>query len=159
MTHRLLLATLQVFLVLGILIILAAQVVVLPILAAEAAAALPDEAYMRWPILGLAIAGLVCVQVAMVCTLRLVGFIRQGRVFTTAALPWVDGIIGAFLAAAVVCAVTIGYQSVSVAGPPLWMMLLVVGTLAGVGLALLMWTMRTLLVQAVAQRADLDLVV
>lgn len=78
---------------------------------------------MRWPILALSIIGLGCVQVGIVCTIRLLGFARRGDVFSPEALRWVDGIIGASLAGSLVCLATIVYQSATVAGPPLWMLL------------------------------------
>ena len=66
-------------------IIVAVQAVFLPWLSGQMARDLPAEAYMRWPILALAILGLLCVQVAIVCTLRLLGFTQDGRVFTSSA--------------------------------------------------------------------------
>ena len=114
---------------------------------------------MRWPILTLAILGLVCVQVAIVCTLRLLGFTQDGRVFTPAAFRWVDGLIASFIGAAAVCLATIVYQSQTVAGPPLWMLALWGGVLTGVALALLTWTMRALLAQAITLRTDMEMVI
>lgn len=159
MGHRAVVNALRVLLVVAALVILLVQAVLLPWLSGEMARDLPGEAYMRWPILALAILGLLCVQVAIICTFRLLGFIRDGRVFTPHALGWVDGIIGAFGGASVVCLATITYQSLTVAGPPLWMLALWGGGLAGVGLALLVWVMRALLVQATTLRTDMELVI
>lgn len=69
---------------------------------------------MRWPILTLAILGLLCLQVALVCSARLLSFVRREAVFTSSALPWVNGIIAAFLAGGVVCLATLGYQGLTV---------------------------------------------
>ncbi len=148
------------FLLMGsVLVILLLQLIGLPWLSGVMAADLPEEAFMRWPILALAIIGLGCVQVSIVCTLRLLGFTRRGEVFSPPALRWVDGIVGAFLAASLVCLTTIVYQSMTVAGPPLWMFLLLAGVLAGIGLALLMMVMRTLLVQATTLRTEMAAVI
>lgn len=141
----------------GIIVFL--QLLGLPWLSGQMARALPVEAYMRWPILTLAILGLGCVQVAIVCTVRLLGFTRRGVVFCTAALRWVDGTTGAFLAGSLVCLATLVYQSFTVGGPPVWMLLLFTGTAAGVGLALLMVVMRTLLVQATTLRTEMEAVI
>ncbi|MGO1257871.1 MAG: DUF2975 domain-containing protein [Brachybacterium sp.] len=146
---------------LGIALLLTAilQLVVLPWLSGVLAAELPAEAFMRWPILLLSIAGLACVEVALVCTLRLLGITRRGEVFAAGSLRWVDGIIGAFLAASAVCVGTLGYQSFTVGGPPAWMLLLVLGAIAGVGMALLMGVMRTLLVHATMLREEMEAVI
>ena len=152
-------AVLRLLLAGAIVVILAAQVLYLPWLSGVMAEQLPGEAYMRWPILSLAILGLACVQVAIVCTLRLLGFVRDGRVFTPAAFRWVDGLIGSFVAGGMVCVATIVYQSQTVAGPPPWMFLLLCGVMTGAGLALLTWTMRALLVQATTLHDDMEMVI
>jgi hypothetical protein len=148
------------FLLIGAVVAIAVvQAVFLPLLSGEMARNLPGEAYMRWPILTLAILGLLCVQVAIVCTLRLLGFTQDGRVFTPAAFRWVDGLIASFIGASLVCLATIIYQSQTVAGPPLWILALWGGVLTGVALALLTWTMRALLAQAITLRTDMEMVI
>lgn len=159
MPNRLAVDLLRVLLMGTVLVILFLQVIGLPWLSGVMAADLPHEAFMRWPILALAVIGLGCVQVGIVCTLRLLGFTRRGEVFSAPALRWVDGIIGAFLAASLVCLATIIYQSVTIAGPPLWMFLLLAGVVVGVGMALLMGVMRTLLVQATTLRTEMAAVI
>ena len=57
------------------------------------------------------------------------------------------------------CLATIVYQSQTVAGPPLWMLALFGGVLTGVALALLTWTLRALLVQAITLRTDMEMVI
>ena len=152
-------AVLRLLLVGAVVVILAAQVLYLPWLSGVMADQLPGEAYMRWPILTLAILGLTCVQAAIVCTLRLLGFVRDKRVFSPAAFRWVDGLIGSFVAGGMVCVATIVYQSQTVAGPPPWMFLLLCGVMTGAGLALLTWTMRALLVQATTLHDDMEMVI
>lgn len=143
----------------ALLLILVVQTVYLPWLSGDVARQLPAEAHMRWPILTLAILGLLCVQVVIVCTARLLAFTRTDRVFSADALRWVNGIIGGFLGGSVVCLATLVYQSFTVAGPPLWSLLLVCGILAGIGLALLMVVMRLLLVRATSFKDELDVVI
>ena len=159
MGPRVVVNVLRVLLIGAVLVIAVVQVVFLPWVSGEMARSLPGEAYMRWPILALAILGLLCVQVAIVCMLRLLGFTQDGRVFTPAAFRWVDGLIAAFIGAAAVCLATIVYQSQTVAGPPLWMLALWGGVLTGVALALLTWTMRALLAQAITLRTDMEMVI
>lgn len=159
MGHRVVVNVLRFLLIGAVLVIAVVQVVFLPWLSGEMAGNLPAEAYMRWPILALAILGLLCVQVAIMCTLRLLGFTRDGRVFTSAAFRWVDGLIASFIGASVVCLATIIYQSQTVAGPPLWMLALAGGVMTGIALALLTWTMRALLTQAITLRTDMEMVI
>src|SRR5690625_3588066 len=142
MGNRVVIEVLRVMLGGALLLILLAQAVLLPWLSGDVARELPAEAYMRWPILTLAILGLLCVQIVIVCTERLLTFTRTDRVFSPDALRWVNGIIGGFLGGSVVCLATLVYQSFTVAGPPLWGLLLICGVLAGIGLALLMVVMR-----------------
>ncbi|TFI50177.1 DUF2975 domain-containing protein [Micrococcus endophyticus] len=75
------------------------------------------------------------------------------------ALPWVDAIIAAFVGGGLTCAATIAYQATAVSGPPLWSLMLLVGTAAGLGLALLMGVMRSLLTRATALRDEMDAVI
>lgn len=57
------------------------------------------------------------------------------------------------------CLATIVYQSLTVAGPPVWMLLLLFAVLGGIGMALLMGVMRTLLAQATTLRTEMDAVI
>ncbi|PZP13308.1 MAG: DUF2975 domain-containing protein [Brachybacterium faecium] len=159
MTSRVVIDALRVLLIAALAMIVLTQVVILPWLSGVVARELPDEAFMRWPILGLAVLGLLCVEVAVISTLLLLRLTREDRVFTKQAFAWVDAIIGAFMAAALVCLATIAYQSMTVAGPFLWTVALWGGVLGGVGMGLLMWTMRALLVQATSLRADMEMVI
>lgn len=159
MTHRLTTWVLQGLLVLAVLAILVLQVFGLPWLGGEAARDLPAEAHMRWPITIFAITGLAFVQVGIVCTIRLLALTRTERIFTPRALPWVDAIVAAFVGGALTCAATLAYQATTVAGPPLWSLMLLAGTVAGLGLALLMLVMRGLLTRATALRDEMDAVI
>lgn len=159
MLNHVVVRVLQGLLALAVLVILLLQVWFLPWLSGVLAQDLPAEAFMRWPVLALAVLGLACVQVGILCTLRLLGLTHRGEVFSAGALRWVDGIIAAFLGGSLVCVATLTYQSFTVGGPPLWMLLLVATTVAGLGMALLMVVMRTLLVRATVLRTELDVVI
>ncbi|MER5473602.1 DUF2975 domain-containing protein [Streptomyces sp. NPDC002935] len=54
------------------------------------------------PLRVITILGMVSVQVALVCVWRLVAMVRRGTVFSHAAFRYVDGVIGAIVAAALV---------------------------------------------------------
>ena len=150
---------LRILLVVALVLILALQILFLPWLSGEMAADLPAEAYMRWPILGLAIAGLVCVEVGIVCTLRLLGITRRGDLFTPQSLRWVFGLMIAFLAGAAVCVATLVYQSFTVSGPPAWALTLLAGVGGGIGMALLTAVLRSRLVEAIALRQEMARVI
>lgn len=150
---------LRVLLIAAMLLIGLLQVVALPWLSGVMAADLPAEAYMRWPMLVLSILGLTCVQVGIACTVRLLGITRRGAVFQRSAVGWVDGIIGAFLAGSALCLGTLLYVGATVSGPPLFSIALLAASVGGVGLALLMVVMRSLLLQAAGLRSELDVVI
>ncbi len=118
------------------LLVLFAQVFVLPWASGDYASWYPEVADMRWPILRLSIAGLVCVQVGIVCIMLLLGLTLDGDVFSRPALRWVDTIIGSFLAGSLVCLLAVFYLSSGANGPPFLILMLFFGFVAGVGLAL-----------------------
>ncbi|HEX5117017.1 MAG TPA: DUF2975 domain-containing protein [Pseudonocardiaceae bacterium] len=113
-----------------------------------------------------AILGMVSVQVAVVCVWRLVTMVRRGTVFSHAAFRYVDGVIGAIVAAALVWfAVTAINAPGQRADPGVTLIMGGIG-LAILGVALIVLVLRMLLAQAVARdveatqlRADLDEVI
>src|SRR5690242_17134675 len=50
----------------------------------------PDLAWLRWPLTALAFLGILCIQVVVVCTWRLLGMVQDERIFTAEAIRWVD---------------------------------------------------------------------
>lgn len=151
--------TLRVLMLGSLLAILFLQIIGLPWLSGVMANDFPAEAYMRWPILALSIVGLGCVQAGIFSTFRLLGFTKRGDVFSSRALMWVNTIIGASLSGSLVCVATLLYQSFAVGGPPIWTLLLLCGTVAGIGLALLLHVMRTLLMQATTLQREMEAVI
>ncbi|HET7443890.1 MAG TPA: DUF2975 domain-containing protein [Solirubrobacterales bacterium] len=101
-----------------------------------------------------AILGLVAVQFALVCIWRLVTMVRRGTVFSHAAFRYVDGVIGAIVAAALVWfAVTIINAPDQRDDPG------VTGIMAGIGVgilgvALIVYVLRMLLAQALARDVE-----
>jgi len=115
----------------------------------------PDQAYLRWPLTVATIAILLCVQVVLVCTWRLLGMVRDDRIFTDAALPWVDAIIVAICVAwLVLFGILVGLSAEwDHPGAPMLLTLLLV---AGAVVGLLMVVMRALLRQATTLRTDME---
>ena len=112
------------------------------------------------------ILGLVSVQVALVCVWRLVTMVRRGTVFSHAAFRYVDGVIGAIVAAALVWfAITVLNAPGQRDDPGVTLIMGGIGV-AILGVALIVLVLRMLLAQAVARdlqaaqmQADLDEVI
>jgi hypothetical protein len=100
------------------------------------------------------ILGMVSVQVAVVCVGRLVTMVRRGTVFSHSAFRYVDGVIGAIVAAALVWfAVTVVNAPGQRDDPGVTVIMGGVG-LAILGVALIVFVLRLLLAQAVARDAE-----
>jgi hypothetical protein len=101
-----------------------------------------------------AAAGMVSVQVALVCVWRLVTMVRLGTVFSDVAFRYVDGVIGAIVAAALVWfAVTAVNAPGQRDDPGVTLIMGGVGV-AILGVALIVLVLRMLLVQAVARDVE-----
>ena len=100
------------------------------------------------------ILGIGTAQVALVCVWRLVAMVRRGTVFSHSAFRYVDVIIGAIVAAAVVWfAVTAVNAPGQRADPGVTLIMGGIG-LAILGVALIVLVLRMLLAQAVARDAE-----
>lgn len=151
-------APLRVFLIVlfGILVML--QTFSLPGQFAHMAQESPDMAYLRWPMTAIAAFLVLCMQVVIVSTWKLLTMVRRDRIFSEASLTWVNTIVWAILAAWVVLVGLFLYVGFNADDPglPLLLFLMVVGVAA---LGLLMVVMRALLRQATALRTDMDTVI
>jgi len=106
------------------------------------------------PLRVITILGLVTVQVTGVCVWRLVTMVRRGTVFSHAAFRYVDGVIGAIVAAALVWfAVTVLNAPGQRDDPGVTAIMGGVGV-AILGVALIVLVLRTLLAQAVARDVE-----
>jgi len=115
----------------------------------------PEHAHLRWPLTAVTVFWVICVQVVIVCTWKLLDLVQHGRIFSDAAFKWVDTIIGAIAAAWLVLVgvfLWVGFQADDPGGPMVLFLLVMVVSVAG----LLMTVMRALLRQATALRSDLD---
>jgi len=100
------------------------------------------------------ILGMVPVQVALVCVGRLVTMVRRGTVFSHTAFRYVDGAIGAIVAAALVrFAVTVLNAPGQREDPGVTVIMGGVGV-AILGVALVVLVLRMLLAQAVARDVE-----
>jgi hypothetical protein len=107
-----------------------------------------------WALRVVTILGMVSVQVALVCVWRLVTMVRRGTVFSYAAFWYVDVVIGAIVAAALVWfAVTVLNAPGQRADPGVTLIMGGVGV-AILGVALIVLLMRMLLAQAVARDVE-----
>ncbi|MFD7915577.1 DUF2975 domain-containing protein [Streptomyces sp. NPDC059752] len=118
------------------------------------------------PLRVITILGMVAAQVALVCVWRLVTMVRRGTVFSRAAFRYVDGVIGAIVATALLWfAVTAVNAPGQREDPGVTVIMGGIG-LAILGVALIVLVLRMLLAQAVARdveatqlRAELDEVI
>lgn len=151
--------SLQVVAVIGLLGLLLAQVVVVPVVSGWMAQAYPEFAWARWPLAIPLIAVLACVQLVLVATWRLLGLVADDEIFGGAARRWVDLIIGTLAAAWAIALVTTSWQTVVNVSAP-WIVLgELVGLLVGGALVLLVVVLRGLLVRATELQLEMDAVV
>ncbi|WP_441248732.1 DUF2975 domain-containing protein [Kitasatospora sp. McL0602] len=106
------------------------------------------------PMRVITILGLGAVQVALVCVWRLVTMVRRGTVFSHAAFRYVDGIIGAIVAVALLWFTVTAMNAPGQRDDPG-----VTGIMAGIGLAILgvaliVLVLRMLLTQALARDVE-----
>ncbi|MFI6938957.1 DUF2975 domain-containing protein [Streptomyces sp. NPDC050418] len=106
------------------------------------------------PLRVITILGIGTVQVAVVCVWRLVTMVRRGTVFSDAAFRYVDGIIGAIVAAALVWFTVTAVNAPGQREDP-GVTLIMAGIGVGIlGVALIVLVLRMLLAQAVARDAE-----
>ena len=135
--------------------LLVVQVWLSPLMAAEMANQYPEFASLKVPLLVLLEVALLCIQAFLVCLWVLLGKVAAGKIFDPASLAWVRFM--ACLPAGVGCAsfAALFYMP----GPPFLMLSALLVVIICVGLVLLLIVMRGLLLQAVADRAELEVVI
>ncbi|WP_098011888.1 DUF2975 domain-containing protein [Streptomyces sp. sk226] len=106
------------------------------------------------PLRVITILGIGAAQVAMVCVWRLVAMVRRGTVFSHAAFRYVDAIIGAIVAAALIWFVATALNAPGQRDDPGVTLIMGGVGLAILGVALIVLVLRTLLAQAVARDAE-----
>jgi hypothetical protein len=151
-------ALLRVFLVVLFGILVMFQTFSLPGQFAHMAEESPDLAYLRWPMTAVSVFWVLCVQVVIVSTWKLLTMVKNDRIFSDAALAWVDAIVWAVAAAWVVLLGVFLYVGFNADDPglPLLLFLMLIGVAV---LGLLMVVMRALLRQATTLRTDMEAVI
>jgi hypothetical protein len=100
------------------------------------------------------ILGVVTVQVALVCVWRLVTMVRRGTVFSHAAFRYVDIVIGAIVAAALVWFTVTAINAPGQRDDPGVTLIMAGIGVAILGVALIVLVLRMLLAQAVARDVE-----
>lgn len=151
-------APLRVFLVLLFGILVLFQVMSLPGQFAHMAQESPETAYLRWPLTAVTVFWVLCAQVVIVATWKLLTLVKNDRIFSTASLVWVDAIVWAIGAAWAVLLGVFLYVGFNADDPglPLLLFLMLTGVTV---LGLLMVVMRALLRQATTLRSDMEAVI
>ncbi|CAA9248626.1 MAG: Transmembrane transport protein [uncultured Acidimicrobiales bacterium] len=155
---RLAVAPLRFLLVLLFVLLLLMQVMSFPGQFAHMAEESPELAYLRWPLTTVAVLVLLCVQVVIVCTWKLLTMVEDGRIFSDDAFRWVDRIMAAIAAAWTLLAGVLVFLVFRANDPGLPLLLTVI-LLGGAVLGLLMVVMRALLRQATTLRAEMEEVI
>ena len=100
------------------------------------------------------IVGMVTVQVAVVCVWQLVAMVRRGTVFSHAAFRYVDTVIGAILAAALLWFAVTAINAPGQRDDPGVTLIMGGIGVAILGVALIVLLLRMLLAQAVARDTE-----
>ncbi len=115
----------------------------------------PGSAYLRWPLTAFAAVEILCVQVVLVCTWRLLSLVQHDEIFSEGAFVWVDLIVGALAVAWVLFAGFAAFVVLQADDPGVPLVLFALLLVGGV-VALLVVVMRTLLRRATVLRTDLE---
>ncbi|GAA4052955.1 DUF2975 domain-containing protein [Nonomuraea soli] len=135
------------------------QAFIVPLLAKDLEGLDPAYSFLRVPLPAIVFLGVVAGQVIVVCVWRLVAMVRRGTVFSHASFRYVDVIIGAIGAGALLV-FALGFLLAPGEAVAPGVVLLVGGVgLAIVGVALVVVVLRALLAQAVRMEAELEEVV
>jgi hypothetical protein len=135
------------------------QAVMVPLLATDLRELNPDHAYLRTPLIVIMVLGVVTAQVVLVCVWRLVSMVSRDTVFSPAAFRYVDVVVGAFVAAALVTFALAVVLAPGEAVAPGIVLLICGMVVAILGVALVVLVLRMLLGQATRMRAELDEVI
>ena len=155
---------LRVLLVLVFAGLLVAQIMSLPGEFRQMAAENPDAGFIPWLLLTFAILEVLCFQIVIVCTWRLLTLVRADRIFSDESFVWVDVIVWAVAAAWVLLAGVSAYlvgviyftPELRDPGTPI---LLTGMVLIGAVVVLTVVVLRALLRQATVLRSDLEEVI
>ena len=155
---------LRVLLVLVFIGLLVAQFLSLPGEFRQQADEHPEAGFIPWLLLTFAILEVVCIQIVIVCTWRLLTLVRSDRIFSQESFVWVDVIVwtmvGAWLllASLSVSLIAVIYFTPELRDPGTPILLTGMTLIGGV-VVLTIVVLRALLRQATVLRADLEEVI
>ena len=158
MQPRVILA-LRVLIAIVLLLLLIAQFIAVPFVAADFAVRYPKFAPLRAPATVATILLILCVEINFVCVWQLLSLVRRGAIFSREAFRWVRGILLGLIAATAIVAVSFLILLAAGAVTPSISLLLVFGVVVGSGLCLLVLVLRGLLEKALRLEEDLSEVV
>jgi MFS family permease len=115
----------------------------------------PESAHLRWPLTILGVVVLLCVQVVVVCTWKLLTLVKEDRIFSDRSQVWVDAIMWAVGVAWLLLFGVFVYVGVN-ADDPAGILLLGSILMVGAVFGLLLVVMRALLRRATTLRTDLE---
>ena len=156
--YRVVVLLLRLFLAALFAVLVLMQVMSLPGQFAHMAQESPESAYLQWPLTIVSIFWVLCIQVVVVATWKLLTMVNRNAIFTRASLVWVDTITWSIVAAWVVLVGVFLYVGFGADDPGLPLLLFLLVVIVAVA-ALLMVVMRTLLSQATELRSDMDAVI
>ncbi|MFI6804421.1 DUF2975 domain-containing protein [Streptomyces luteogriseus] len=161
-----LIAALRAGIAFAVLVGLFGQIVVVPTTAADEVDRFPPYEPFAAPYATVAIAGVACVQVALVAVWMLLTMVQRDAIFTPRAFRWVDVVIGASAVATALALGTAGHLAVAkIPSPGDGMdvesaLAAATATVAvGAAFAMLMLVMRSLLRKAASLRSEMAAVV
>ena len=146
---------LRIVLVAAFVLLVVFQVLSIPGGLAHMAKENPQDAHLRWPLTAFFAIEVLCIQVVIVSTWKLLTMVKHDRIFSNSSFKWVDAIVGAIVTGWTLFLglfLWVGFQADD-PGMPMLMSLFLVG---GAVLGLLMIVMRSLLHQATTLRTDMD---
>jgi Protein of unknown function (DUF2975) len=157
-------APLRVLLVLVFIGLVVAQVLSLPGEFSQMARENPRAGFIPWLLLAFAILEVLCFQIVIVCTWRLLTLVRADRIFSEKAFVWVDVIVWTMAVAWVLLAglatylVAVIYFTPELRDPGTPILLIGMTLIGGV-VVLTVVVLRALLRQATVLRTDLEEVI
>lgn len=130
------------------------QTVMSPLLAQDLIDGDPGAKHLKTPLVVIIVLGVLCAEVVLVCTWRLLTMVKRGTVFSHGAFRYVDVVIGAFVAGALLAFAAAALLAPGEAVPPSFALLVGGAGVTVIGVALVVLVVRTLLAQAVDRDAE-----
>lgn len=152
-------AVLKTLIAVMVLLLLVAQVAMIPAVGMMTARQNPDLAFLLVPGIIGGVLFLALVQIVLLCVWKLLSLVRGDKIFSPRSFRYVDIIIAAMVAAAIVLTASLIVIYAARAVNPGILLLGVLGIVVGLALALLVVVMRGLLHKALQLEQDLSEVV